>query len=92
MYERQQDDMAYVRKLGRPDLFITVTTNPKLTEILESLNPGQQPHDLLVRFFRLKIQNLLKILKGGCFGCLEARVLNFKGVVYRMHYSSLAVT
>ena len=67
-------------------LFITVTTNPKWTEILGSLTPGQQPHDrrdLLVRVFRLKIQNLWKILKG--LGSLEATVLNFKGVVYRMH-------
>ena len=45
MFERQQDAMAYVRKLGRPDLIRTVTTNPKWTEILESLTPGQQPHD-----------------------------------------------
>ena len=37
MFERQQDAMAYVRKLSRPDLFITVTTNPKWPEILESL-------------------------------------------------------
>ena len=74
MFERQQDDTAYVRNLGRPDLFITVTTNSKWTEILESLTPGQQPHDcpdLLVRVFRLKIQKLLKIMKDGCFGCLE---------------------
>ena len=36
MFERQQDAMAYARKLGRPDLFIRVTTNPKWPEILES--------------------------------------------------------
>ena len=84
--EAQATVMAYVRKFGRSDLIITVTTNPKWPEILESLTPGQQPHDrpdLLVRVFRLKIQNLLKILKGGCFGCLEAPVLNFKSMVYR---------
>ena len=88
MFERQQDAMAYVRKFGRPDLFITVTTNPKWPAILESLTPGQQPHDrldLLMRVFRLKIQNLLKFSKDGCFGCLNAPVLNFESVVYRMH-------
>ena len=61
MFERQQDAMAYVRKFVRPDLFITVTINPNRPEILESLTPRQQPHDrpdLLVRVFRLKIQNL----------------------------------
>ena len=80
--------MAYVRKFGRPHLFITVTTNLKWPDILESLTPGQQPHDrpdLLVRVFRLKMQNLLKMLKDGCCGCLEALVLNFKGVVNGMH-------
>ena len=30
MYERQQDAMSYVRIYGRPDLFITMTTNPKM--------------------------------------------------------------
>ena len=35
-FERQQDTIAHVRKFGRPDLLITVTTNPKWTEILES--------------------------------------------------------
>ena len=29
MFERQQDAMAYVRSFGRPDLFITVTIDPK---------------------------------------------------------------
>ena len=43
MFERQQDAMAYTRQFGRLDLFITVTTNPKWPEILESLTPGQQP-------------------------------------------------
>ena len=59
MFERQQEATAYVRKIGRPDLFITVTTNPKWPEILESLTPGQQPHDrpdLLSRVFRLKFK------------------------------------
>ena len=88
MFTRQQGTMAYVRKFDQPDSFITVTTNPKWPEILESLTPGQQPldrPDLLVRVFLLKIQNFLKILKDGCFGCLEAPVSNFKSVVYRMH-------
>ena len=88
MFERQQDAIAYVRKFGRPDLFTTVTTNPKWPEILESLTPAQQPHDrpdLLVRVFRLNIQNFLKILKDNCFSCLKAPVLNFISVVYSMH-------
>ena len=89
MFESQQDAMAYVRKFGRPDLFKKVTTNTKWPEISESLTPKQEPHnrqDLLVRVVPVKNQNLLKILKDGCFGCLEAPVLNFKNKVYRMQY------
>ena len=29
LHERQQDAMTYVRKYGHPDLFITMTTNPR---------------------------------------------------------------
>ena len=43
MFERQQDVVAYVRSFVRQDLFITVTTNPKWTEIMD------RP-DLLVSF------------------------------------------
>ena len=85
MFERQKDAMSYIRKSGRPDLSIKVTTNPKWPEILESLTPGQQPHDrpdLLVRVFCLEIQKFLQILKDVCFGCLVAcsTVLNFKNI------------
>ena len=81
MFERQQVAMAYVRKFGRLDLFIKVTTNPKWPEILESLTRGYQPHDrpdLLVIVFSLKIQKLLKILKDECFSCLEAWLYNIE--------------
>ena len=39
MFERQQDAMACIRNFSRPYLFITMTTNPKWTEIFESLTP-----------------------------------------------------
>ena len=45
MFERQSDAMAYVRRMGRADLFITFTTNPKWTEIIENLLAGQDPQD-----------------------------------------------
>ena len=44
MYERQQDAMSYVRIYGQPDLFITMTTNPKWAEIKTNLEHGQQAH------------------------------------------------
>lgn len=37
MHERTQDVMSYVRYYGRPDLFTTLTCNPKWTEIQEQL-------------------------------------------------------
>ena len=47
--------MSYVRIYGRPDTFITMTTNPKWTEIKTNLEHGQQAHDrpeLAVRVFK----------------------------------------
>ena len=37
MHERQMDAMTYVRTYGRPDLFITMTTNPRWPEITDNL-------------------------------------------------------
>ena len=64
--ERQQDAMAYVQKYGRPDLFLTMTTNPNWEEIKKELKPGQKPHDrpdLICRVFRMKKDRFLKRIK-----------------------------
>ena len=74
MHERQMDAMAYVRKYGRPDLFVTMTTNPKWDEVTSNLLPGQEPQDrpeLISRVFALKLKKLMKFLKGGAFGQLQ---------------------
>jgi len=55
MHERQQDTMAYVRKYGHPDLFITMTCNPNWPEIQNNLWPGQKCPELVPRVFRLKL-------------------------------------
>ncbi|GBP38710.1 hypothetical protein EVAR_42915_1 [Eumeta japonica] len=55
MHEYAQDAMTYVRNYGTPDLFITVTCNPKWTEIERELEPGQKPqdrHDIIARVFQ----------------------------------------
>ena len=75
MFERQSDAMAYVRRMGRADLFITFTTNPKWTEIIENLLAGQDPQDrpdIVARVFRQKIKKLMDFLKKGGFGKLRA--------------------
>ncbi|XP_067930828.1 uncharacterized protein [Watersipora subatra] len=41
MHEYVQDAMTYVRQHGRPDLFITLTCNPKWTDIKEALLDGK---------------------------------------------------
>ena len=67
--------MAYVRKYGRPSLFVTVTSNPNWPEISDSPSPGQHSHDkpdVVVRVFKLKLQKLMELRKAGCFGSLQA--------------------
>ena len=63
--ERYHDAMAICMTEGQggaPDLFITITANPKWREISENLHPGQKPHDrneLIHRVFRLKLKSML---------------------------------
>lgn len=76
MHERTMEAMAYVRKFGKPDLFITFTCNPKWIEITRELFENQKPndrHDLLARVFKQKQQKLIWLLKDGqVFGELNA--------------------
>ncbi|XP_030060875.1 uncharacterized protein LOC115471313 [Microcaecilia unicolor] len=62
MHQNYKDAMAIVRKYGKPDLFITMTCNPRWEEITENLQKGQTPEfrpDLLARVFHLKLKQLL---------------------------------
>ena len=62
MSERYHDAMAIVQYFHKPDLFITMTCNPKWPEIQENLKPGQDATDrpdLIVRVFELKFQELM---------------------------------
>ena len=64
------DAMAGVREFGKPDLFITITTNPKWEEITASLLPGQTAQDrpdIVARVFKQKLQLLLDDLKKGFY-------------------------
>ena len=63
MHEKQSDAMAYVRRMGKADLFITMTCNPKWPEILQYLLPGQKSLDraeFVVSVFRQKLKNMMK--------------------------------
>ena len=53
--------MALVRKYGKPDVFLTMTCNPKWDEIIDQLKFGQTSQDrpdLIVRVFRAKLEQM----------------------------------
>ncbi|XP_063901249.1 uncharacterized protein LOC135120859 [Zophobas morio] len=65
MQEYAQDSLTYVRRYGRPDLFITFTCNPSWCEIKYLLLPGQQPsdrHDLTARVFKQKLIRFMDLI------------------------------
>ncbi|EFN73727.1 hypothetical protein EAG_09472, partial [Camponotus floridanus] len=69
-----QDAMAIVSKFGKPDLFITMTFNPKWREIEENLLPGQQASDICARFNIKKDYLIGLIVKQKFFGEVAAFV------------------
>ncbi|XP_030060909.1 uncharacterized protein LOC115471351, partial [Microcaecilia unicolor] len=79
MHQNYQDAMAIVRKYGKPDLFITLTCNPKWEEINNNLQKGEAPQfrpDLLARVFHLKLKQLIHdICKQHIFGVPHAHIL-----------------
>ncbi|GBP75802.1 hypothetical protein EVAR_15051_1 [Eumeta japonica] len=95
MHEYAQDAMTYVRNYGTPDLFITVTCNPKWTEIERELEPGQKPqdrHDIIARVFQQKLKVMMDVLTK--YRVLVTHVVictrwNGRSVDYRMLISNL---
>ncbi|PIA42210.1 hypothetical protein AQUCO_02100228v1 [Aquilegia coerulea] len=78
MYEIYQDSMAITRYNKHPDIFITVTANPKWPEIQNELKPCQSAldrHDLVARVFELKRKAIMdEIEKKEIFGRVVAKV------------------
>ena len=72
MQQSYQDAMAFVRKYGKPDLFVTFTCNPTWPEIVTNLLPGQTPSDrpdLVSSVFYLKMKSLIAdLMTGRIFG------------------------
>ncbi|KAL6569893.1 hypothetical protein OROMI_014407 [Orobanche minor] len=67
MIQNHQDAMAICKWYGFPDLFITITCNPKWPEISRYLasvnsNPEDRP-DIICRVFKMKLDVLIKDLK-----------------------------
>ena len=62
MNERYHDSMAIVGLLGDPDIFLTITCNPRWKEIIENLLPGQTAADrpdLIYRVFKINLEALM---------------------------------
>ena len=84
MHGRYMDAMALVRTYGKPDLFITMTCNPKWPEIVDNLLPGQSAEDrpdLCARVFKGYLEALVKELyTDGCMGkhVAHAHVIEFQ--------------
>ena len=78
MRRRYMDAMALVRRFGKPDIFLTMTCNPKWDEITHELYPRQAPQDrpdLIDRVFRAKLEELKQMLiKKGILGKVRAHV------------------
>ena len=77
MQQRYQDALAIVAKFGKPDLFITMTCNPKWKEITDNLLPGNKVKnwpDLVVHVFNIKLRSLLKDLRNGMLGTIIAMI------------------
>ncbi|KAI2491337.1 DNA helicase [Fragilaria crotonensis] len=91
MHQLCQDALAIVRRMGKPDLFITMTTNPQWPEVVENLLPGQTVNDrpdLVARVFHLKFTEMMFDLQSG--KCLEGLWLlstpsNFRSEDCHMH-------
>ena len=74
--EKYHDAMAMVVRYGKPDLFITMTCNPKWMEFEENCFDGQEAQhrpDLIARIFKIKLKAVLNdIIKNKLFGKIIA--------------------
>ena len=72
------DAMALPKRFGKPDLFITMTCNPKWPEIQNALPPGAKWHhhpDIVARVFMCKMHELiLDLVRNEIFGTVKAYV------------------
>ena len=75
MIQLFQDAMAICRHFHKPDLFLTMTANPKWPEIIYSLFSGQIATDhpnFVLWVFEQNKKALLKLIDNGFFGTTVA--------------------
>ena len=78
MHQNYLDAMTVVQVYGKPDLFITMTCNPRWKEITDNLrfteSAADRP-DLTARVFKMKLDAVLKdICVNGIFGKVIAKI------------------
>ena len=73
-----QDALAFMRIHGKPDLFVTLTTNPKWPEKINELEDFQTPNDrpdLIAKVFNIKLKSLLEdLLTKKVLGSVSAHI------------------
>ena len=76
MHKRLQDALTLTSRFRKPDLFITMTANPKWSEIQDQLPTGFSPQsrpDIVNRVFHQKKNKLIKLIeKDQVFGKMRA--------------------
>jgi len=69
MFNNRQDAQALCKRYGYPDLFLTITCNPKWIEIQRHLsnsgNYASYRPDICCRVFHLKLQEMMADFKKG---------------------------
>lgn len=81
MIQNFQDAMAICKHYSYPDLFITITCNPKWPEISRLLNArgldSVDRPDILCRVFKMKLDRIVKDFKEDqLFGKIDASKIN----------------
>ena len=75
-HNKLQDSLAYIRKFGSPDLFITTTMNPQDPVVKNCIYTGQRPEDrpdIVCRVFQRHVQEMKKLMVNhSIFGKLSA--------------------
>ena len=72
-----QDAMAIIRAFGKPYLFVTITCNPKWSEILNELKSVENSDKLTIiaRVFKIKLNAIMNdIFNNQIFGKIEAQM------------------
>lgn len=99
MQQHYQDAMAIMRHVGRRDLFITMTCNPKWKEllaVLEHFPSGTTPNDIpiiTVRLFYAKFLSLLDDIEiQNLFGRVKAWVYTIEFQKRGLPHAHLLVT